>query len=261
MRGKLRKYVNRKFLLYPKTKDILEVREELYSIVLDRYNDCFHSGMSENESYKRAIEMMADFKEAIKEVERGSSLGALKRNLIGAIFFSSFYFTTLTLIYLFVSIVVLKTFEKTWLIAVGGAFIYLIYCSVSIYRYAILFNFKKMTRWGILLIYFSLAPILYVFPSLYLSVMQSKSIWGSSWIIVLVLVFLWMITDYFASRKHLSKFQKDVHLLVSGLILTTILYLSVSMWFDLWDVAWILYVVFLALVSLAFYISGKVNKD
>ena len=42
MKKKLEKYINRKFLLYPKTRDILEVRDELYSIVLDRYNDCLN---------------------------------------------------------------------------------------------------------------------------------------------------------------------------------------------------------------------------
>lgn len=261
MTGELRKYVNRKFLLYPKTEDILEVREELYSIALDRYEDCLQSGMSEDESYKRAIEVMGDFKEAIKEVERGSSLAVFKKNLMGAISFSSFYFTSLTLLYLLVSMIVVKTFEKTWLIAVGGAFVYLIYCSLSVYRYARLFSFRKMTRLGLLLIYLSLIPILYVFPSLYLSVMQSRSIWKYSWIIVLIIVFLWMVNDYILNRKYIPKFQRDLHVLVSGLVLTTIIYLGVSMRFGLWDIAWISYVVFLAVISLVFYISGKVKKE
>ena len=73
MKKKLEKYINRKFLLYPKTRDILEVRDELYSIVLDRYNDCLELGMDEETSYKMAIEIMADYREALKEVEKGSS--------------------------------------------------------------------------------------------------------------------------------------------------------------------------------------------
>ncbi|NLJ40569.1 MAG: hypothetical protein GX352_03010 [Clostridiales bacterium] len=261
MRERLRKYINRKFLLYPKTRDILEVREELYTIVLDRYNDCLHSGMAEVESYKKAIEIMADFREAIKEIERGSSLASLKRNLISAVLFSAFYFITLTLIYLFISMVILKTFENTWLIAVAGAFIYLIYFSTSIYRYAKLFSFKPMTRLGLGLIYFSLIPVFYIFPCLYLYTVRSINIWGKGWISVLILGFLWMLTDYLVYRRGMSRFQKDIQILLLGLILTTILYLSISMLFGLWGVAWISYVVFLAAVSLGYYLSGRTNKD
>ena len=45
----------------------MEVREELYSIVLDRYNDCINLGMSPEESYKNAIEIMTGYKEALKK--------------------------------------------------------------------------------------------------------------------------------------------------------------------------------------------------
>ena len=108
MEKKLRKYINRKFFLYPKTEKIIEVREELYSIMLDQYSDCLAAGISQEQSYKKAIEMTLDYKSAVKEVETGSSMGALKKNLISTASFSTFYFLTLTAIFLFVSIVVLK---------------------------------------------------------------------------------------------------------------------------------------------------------
>src|SRR5699024_2445882 len=116
-------------------------------------------------------------------------------------------------------------------------------------------------RLGLLLIYLSLIPILYVFPSLYLSVMQSRSIWKYSWIIVLIIVFLWMVNDYILNLKYIAKFQRDLHVLIAGLVLTIILYLGVFIRFGLWDIAWISYVVFLAVISLVFYISGKVKKE
>lgn len=260
MEKKLRKYINRKFFLYPKTDKIIEVREELYSIMLDQYNDCLATGMSTEESYKKAIEMTLDYKEAVKEVETGSSLGALKKNLIGTASFSTFYFLMLTAIYLFVSIVVLKSFAITWLIPVGGAFVFLFYFAVNGYQYACLFNFKALKRWGIALIYASLVPILYVFPSLYLSAVHSKNVWGHSWLIAVILVFLYIVTDYIANRKHITTLERDIHLMAAGLVLTTILYLVASLWFYLWGSAWILYVVYLAIVSLAFYISEKMGR-
>jgi len=257
MEKRLKKYINRKFFMYPKTNEIVEVRDELYSIMLDKYNDCLHMGISQDESYKQAIEMMADYKEAIKEVEEGSSLGALKKTLINLGSFTTFYFVLLTFVYLFVSMVILKSFNNTWLIAVGGFFIYLVYFSTSLYEYAKLFNFKTMGRWGIALIYFSLIPLLYVFPSLYLSVVHSKSIWNRSWLLIIILLFFYIITDYIINKKNISLIERDIRLLTSGLIVTTFLYLLISMKFTIWGIAWILYVFYLTLVSMIFHVRRK----
>jgi hypothetical protein len=255
MEKKLRKYINRKFFLYPKTEKIIEVREELYSIMLDQYSDCLAAGISQEQSYKKAIEMTLDYKSAVKEVETGSSMGALKKNLISTASFSTFYFLTLTAIFLFVSIVVLNSFEKTWLVPVAGAFIYLLYAAINGYQYANLFNFDAWKRWGIAIIYATLVPLLYVLPSMYLWVVKGKNIWGYSWLIVIVLAFLYIVTDYIANRKLISSLERDLRLMAAGLILTTFLYLAVSVRFNLWGSAWIIFVLYLALVSLAFYIG------
>ena len=260
MEKKLRKYIDRKFFLYPKTDKIVEVREELYSIMLDKYHDCIECGMPEDECFKQAVEMMEDYKNAIREVETGSSLGALKKNLISTASFTSFYFIALTFVYLLVSMVVLKSFEKTWLIVVGGAFVYLLYFAIITYQYARLFNFRTLARCGIAMVYGSLTPILYVFPSLYFSVVRSISVWSFSWIIVIALGFLYILTDYFAYRNTISVLERDIHLLVAGLLLTTVFYLAASIWFQLWGIAWLVYVLYFALVSLAFYISEKTKK-
>lgn len=257
MEKKLRKFINRKFSLYPKTAKIIEVREELYSIMLDKYNDCLQAGMSVEESYKKAIEMAADYKDAVKEVETGSSLSALKKNLLNIAAFSTFYFIALTFIYLLVSMVVLKTFDKTWLIIVGGSFVYLVYFSVVGYQYSKLFNFKILARCWIAVIYFSLIPLLYVFPSLYLSVLHSINIWAYSWLVVIIIVFLYILTDLIANIKHISALERDIHLLAAGFLLTTVLYLSASIRFQLWSTAWIIYVLYMAIVSMGFYIGDK----
>jgi hypothetical protein len=261
MQNKLRKYINKKFRLYPKTKEIIEVREELFSIILDKYNDCIQSGMDEERSFREAIEMMVDYKEAVREVETGSSLGALKRNVISVAAFSTFYFVMLTAVYLFVSMVVLDTFEHTWLIAVGGTFVYLVYFSMKAYQYAALFSLSVLTRCGIGLIYLCLIPIFYVFPSLYVSVMGYPSIWGQSWLIVILILLFYIMTDYLIYRKQVSGIQNGLHLIVAGLLLTTVLYLVASLYFQLWSTAWILFVVYLAVVSLAFYVSEKTGKE
>jgi hypothetical protein len=261
MQNKLRKYINKKFRLYPKTKEVIEVREELYSIILDKYNDSILSGMDEERSYREAIEMMVDYKEAVREVETGSSLSALKKNVISVAAFSTFYFVMLTAVYLFISMVVLETFEHTWLVAVGGAFVYLVYFSVKAYQYASLFKLNVLTRCGIGLIYLCLIPIFYVFPSLYVSEMGYPSIWGQSWLMVILIFLLYIVTDYLVYREQISGIQRGLHLIVAGLLFTTVLYLVASLYFQLWSTAWIIYVVYLAIVSLAFYVSEKTGKE
>ncbi|MTI96436.1 MAG: hypothetical protein FH749_13340 [Firmicutes bacterium] len=261
MEKKLRKLIRRKFSLYPRTEKIIEVQEELYSIMLDKYSDCLEAGMSKEESFKRATEMIAEYKDAIKEVETGSSLSALKQNLINTASFSAFYFIAVTFVYLFVSMVVLQTFENTWLIVVGGVFLYLLYFSVSAYQYARLFNFKTLARCGIALVYFSLIPLLYVFPSLYLSVVHAENIWSFSWLSVLIIGFLYIMSDYIVYRKQISSLEKDIHLLAAGFLLTTVVYLSVSIWFGLWSVTWLIYVLYLGLVSMVFFITEKGKKN
>lgn len=259
MEKKLRKLLNRRMFMYPKTEKILEVREELYTIMLDKYDDCLAAGMSKEESFKSAAEMMSDYKAAIREVETGSSLSALRKNLIGTAYFSSFYFIAVTFIYLFASLVMLKTFKSTWLIVVGGAFFYFLYFSVLTYRYARLFNFRTLGRCGIGLIYISLIPIFYVFPALYTSEVYGQNIWFA-WPIVVVFGFFYILSDYLSYRKEISTLEKELHLLVAGLLLTTFLYLAISIWFNLWGTAWIIYVLFLAIVSLACYIDEKRKK-
>jgi hypothetical protein len=261
MENKLRKYINKKFRLYPKTKEILEVREELFSIIVDKYRDCIQSGMDEEGSFREAIEMMVDYKEAVREVETGSSLSALKRNVVSVVAFTTFYFVMLTAVYLIVSIVVVDTFEHTWLIAVGGAFVYLVYFSMKAYQYAALFSLSVLTRCGIGMIYLCLIPIVYVFPSLYISVMGYPSVWGQSWVIVILILLLYIMTDYLVYRKQVSGIQNGLHLIIAGLLLTTILYLVASLFFQLWSMAWIIYIVYLGVVSLAFYIREKTGKE
>lgn len=262
MEKKLRKYIERKFYLYPKTNEIVELREELYSMMQDKYNDCLKEGLSEEQSYKEAITILTNYKTAIAEVETGSSLGALKKKLVSSLAFSAFYFIALTCIYLYVSMISLKSFDQTWLIIVGGAFVYFIYFSASLLCYAKLFDMRMLTRCSVGLLFLSLIPLVYVFPNLILSELYSVNTWNPSWIIILILLFIYLLIDLLMFAKYMPKLFKDIQQLMTGFILTTIVYLIASVRYDLWSRAWIMYVLYLAIVSLAFYIGEKhrINK-
>lgn len=261
MEKKLRKYINRKFFLYPKTDKIIEVREELFSIMLDRYRDCLAGGASKGESFKNAVEMTLGYREAVKEVETGSSMGAWKKNLVGVASFSTFYFLLLTAVYLFYSMWIVKSFQKTWLIPVGGAFLYLLLSALNTYQYARLFNFTALKRWSTAIVFASFIPVFFVFPSLLAAVVYSKSIWGRSWLVSPAILLVYLVVDYYINKKAMSTLERDLRLLAAGLIFTTLLYLMVSMRYNLWGSAWILYVLYLAFVSLAFYITEKMGRS
>lgn len=83
---------------------------------------------------------MDRYKLAIREVETGSKLVALRKKFIGSLAFSAFYFITFICAYLYISMVTVKSFESTWLIGVGGAFIYLVYLATNALGYAKMFH-------------------------------------------------------------------------------------------------------------------------
>ena len=47
MKDELKKYAWRKFRRYPKTKEITDLREELFSMMCDRFDDCVAAGADE----------------------------------------------------------------------------------------------------------------------------------------------------------------------------------------------------------------------
>lgn len=255
MKEQLKKYAAKKFRRYPKTKEIVELREELYSMMCDKYDDCIAGGMSEKESYRNACELMQDCKSAVREVEMGSSLGALRKKLTDILAFSAVYLLTLTCAYLILSLFVFESFEKTWLITVAGAFVYLIYIACSLYNYARMFRFNKLTRIAFGGIFFSLLPMLYVLPSMITSILLDRSVWDWSWLSVLVLSLLYLAADmtFFAESKLCFRLE----FAGLGLVTATLIYLTASMRWGIWNIAWIVFVIYLVIVAFAIYMAEK----
>lgn len=255
MKEQLRKYICKRFRRYPKTKEILELREELYSMMCDKFDDCVAQGESEKESLRKACELMQDCKSAVREVELGSSLGALRKKLTDLLAFSAVFIMTLTCAYLFLSLCVFKTFEKTWILPVVGAFIYLIYIAVSLHGYAKMFEFRRLQRIAFGGIFASLLPMLYVLPGMVAGMFLGKSIWSFSWILVIVLGIIYLASDitFFVE----SKLGFRLELAGLGLAISTLVYLVLSMIYGVWNVAWLVYVVYLVIVAFAIYFAEK----
>ncbi len=255
MKEALRKYACKKFKRYPKTKEILELREELYSMMCDKYDDCIAQGMSEKESFHKACELMQDCKAAVREVEVGSSLGALRKKLINLLAFSAVYILTLTCAYLILSLLVFESFAKSWLMMVVGAFVYLIYIALSLHSYSRMFEFRRLRRIAFGGIFASLVPMIYVLPGMISSMFFGQNIWGKSWLIIVFLGILYLAADISLFVE--SKLGFRLELAGLGLTITTLIYLSSSMLYGIWNIAWIVYVVYLVIVAFSIYFAEK----
>jgi len=66
MEKKIREYLDRKFVIYPNTKKIIEFRQKLLIMMLDKYRDCRSYGMSTQKSYALALSIMNNFSKECK---------------------------------------------------------------------------------------------------------------------------------------------------------------------------------------------------
>jgi len=90
-------------------------------------------------------------------------------------------------------------------------------------------------------------------------VIYGKPAWGYSWLIIPVIVFIYMLTDLIAFGKSSHKKCLGLEIALAGLALTTAVYLIIAYLYNLWGIAWIVYLVYLSIAALTFYISKKIN--
>lgn len=257
MKEKLRVYINRKFVMYPKTNAILALKKELFSMMCDRYEDCMEKGMTKNASYREALTFMKGYRSAVREVQPGNSADAIRKKLVGSMIFMAFYFIVLTAVYLFFSMIVLKSYSTTWLIMVFGTCAFLVYFSANLINYARIFALPWLKRIAILALYLSLIPLLYVFPSLHFSVLSGINIWGSLWAVIPLILFALGVTDLAIFGRGMNRVLFWLELAGTGLLFVTFLYVLISLIFQAWGIAWILYVLYMAAAAMVAYVEVK----
>ena len=60
--------VNRKFAFYPNTQEVLDLKEELISIMIDKYHD-LPEKMTEKQKIKSCLEVMGSYKDVLYDLE------------------------------------------------------------------------------------------------------------------------------------------------------------------------------------------------
>jgi hypothetical protein len=71
MTDKLKTYLDELFDAVPNTREVREVKDELYDSMLERYEDCLKSGMDEQAAYDSVVDSIGDIHELIEELDTG----------------------------------------------------------------------------------------------------------------------------------------------------------------------------------------------
>jgi len=119
MKEQFEKHIDNLLKNAPRTRRIVDLREELLSGCLDKYEDLINSGTSEEDAYNEVISGIGDIHDLIGQVKKPINYTAM----IGAA--SSALWPLIVLIYMVLGFV-WDLWHPGWLVFVGGALIELL---------------------------------------------------------------------------------------------------------------------------------------
>lgn len=240
---KLKNAVEKRFSYYPKTKEVLDLKEELLSIMLDKYNDLTIG--TEIQKYNECMAiMLSSYKQVLHDLEVESSRKILKDKLMGFTLFSTIYFLLAVLIYVIISQFIIKSFLKTYFIVLAPSIVFTLLVTIFMFKYCKKMKYEVMTRVSMGLCFLALAVILYTIPCFYLSIYHDIHLWHPTWLVFLAVGSIYLIVDsvVYPNKKPIGRLIRNCLILLA--IFTTI-YLSVSILFGYWHVTWLIFLAFI----------------
>lgn len=238
--NRIKKTVERKFSYYPETKEVIDLKEELLSIMLDKYNDL--GDKPEKQKYKECMEVMASYKEVLHDIDIKSSHPIFKNKMLGFSIFGTVYFLTVVIIYLVVSQFIVHSYRTTSSIVVIPSIIFVLITTVYMLVYCKKMKLEVLTRICLGLSFFALAVTVYVVPSFFLATVKHIYIWHPGWLLMLVVGYIYLLVDKLV-YPHNSPKMRLLRNCLNLLALVTTIYLSVSFFFGYWSVTWLIFVV------------------
>ncbi|MEG1404389.1 MAG: hypothetical protein RSC52_02680 [Oscillospiraceae bacterium] len=88
MENRIKEYVETEFTIYPQTEKIMVLREALLTLMLDKYADCRHYGMSEQKSFELAIAVTKSRfgkQNLLKNIRKQEDIRRVDSSLIGGV--------------------------------------------------------------------------------------------------------------------------------------------------------------------------------
>jgi len=246
--NRIKRVIERKFSYYPKTKEVLDIKEELLSIVLDKYNDL--TAGTEQQKYKECMSvMMASYKQVLHDLEVESRKKILADKILGFSIFSTLYFLVVALIYIIVSLFVVKSFKETYFIVLAPSIFFSFIMAMFIYIYSKKMNFIALTRVFLGIVHLTFGISLYTIPCLFLAIYKGIYIWHPAWLVILIMLTAYLFVDniiYPNKKPGLRLIRNSLNLLV----LFTTIYLTTSVITSYWHVTWLIYIFYIVGVEI-----------
>jgi hypothetical protein len=154
-----------------------------------------------------------------------------------------------------------SNWKWSWSIVVGGAFIYLIALFTILFRFFRARNKNILTSLSLLFATMISTTALYLLLS-FLFMVRGHSIWSFSWILFLIGILTYYITNLIYLWHNKKRITRKVDLFIISILSTVIIYLSVSFATGKWSVSWLIFIFALFLMLLTVSIDQiGVMKD
>lgn len=161
---RFKSFIDREFAGYPESNQLQELKEELVSVLMDKFNDGLENGMNELDAYSKAIESMSDLRDQYKD--EMDALHFTKDEVVAktvnTFIVSVLYFVGLAIVFLMLQFTVGKKGEPAWLVWPLGALSYVVCLFVMLSRNGKLSKSRIIKRGSIYGIGMTLATLIYM---------------------------------------------------------------------------------------------------
>jgi MFS family permease len=235
---RFQKYLDKKFHVYPKSKALADLKEELLGNLMDRYNEYVAEGLSQEDAYNKAVASVGDTGDAARlaDSSAGLKVKALRAGL--GLSITALYWVVVVTAFLGVSLIT-NAWSWTWLIIAGGAFIYMAVILGVLHAKERSLNRKKNTRAIALIASMIITLVLYLVLSFAI-----EGAWAWSWLICLAGVFGWFTYDSIAYSRAKSPASYKIRAYFLIAMWTVAIYLTVSIAVGtIWAYSWMIIMV------------------
>lgn len=230
---KFKKFLNKVFIFCPKTQEILEFKEELLGVLMEKYAELLASGLNEQQSYEACILSIEDYRDTIKALEKRKSKDSVRTGRTIIALGSIAYIMAVLIIYFSVSFGT-GLWSKTWLTFIMGVVVYAICGFGYIYYKSKRSSRFSITRYSILLLTMLVSTLVYLVSSLI------SSAWNMTWLTYLAAAVVWFILDIAFRIKYHVKEYRDIDTVIITALATVLLYLTVSFTTKQWAWSWLI---------------------
>jgi len=273
MKEEFKKYLDRKFFFFFKSKQIEDYKDELLDGMLQRYREFTAAGAEKAEAYKKTIAHFGDITKGV---------GALtdirltaKENIRRALRFvvmSLLYFLAVTTVYLTVSVISWQAGgPELWGIAAKysyalGSLLYAFIISIACAMMAGIINKPPIKRLGVYGAIASITVFLYLLVSFALSdagaTFNGRSVYSITWVIFAAGGVAIIALDLLWSLKTRSKYMM-LKFAVLGFLTYAAIYIALSLGlsalgFKAWQLTWLMWL--FAAVALLIYLFFKLGN-